>query len=59
MYSYERAWLNSPQFKKLTGFVESSTTIEDPIVWAEELTNKAIELYDEFNEEMKRKEVLQ
>ena len=58
MYSYERAWLNSPQFKKLTRFIESATITEDPVVLVEDITNRAIELHYEFNEEMKR-EVLQ
>ena len=55
MYSYERAWLNSPQFKKLEGFIESATINEDPLVLAETITNKAIELNDEFREELKKK----
>lgn len=55
MYSYERAWLNSPQFKKLEGFIDSTVNIEDPAVLVEVITNRAIELNDEFREEMKKK----
>ena len=55
MYSYEQKWLNSPQFKKLESFIDSVVTIEDPVVWAETLTNKAVELHDEFKEEDERR----